>query len=117
MSQVERLRKALEWLFMSRPLVPDEWWYHQQDREAWKDAVPKAQAVLDATSGPTDMEELAEWLKRLREKHWKELDGTGLGYHQHVYDSIDFVLDFMRRRFNCGPGGHAELREGDDATE
>ena len=57
-------RDALKWLMVSRPLVPDDWWYHQQDREAWKDAVGKAEAALEA---PSEMQRLVEWLEETRD--------------------------------------------------
>ena len=107
MSQEKRLRKALEWLLMSRPLVPDEWWYHQQDREAWKDAVGKAQEALDATAGRTDMDKLEEWLEE--RTGWVAPKTTGyINAPPDVVQSVyTEVLDHIR----------TEFKEGDDATE
>ena len=47
-AQVAVMAEALNWLLASRPLVPDDWWYHQQDRGAWKDAVEKAIEALQS---------------------------------------------------------------------
>ena len=101
MSQKERLRKALEWLPVSRPLVPFDWWCHQQDREAWKDAVPKAQAALDATSGPTDMDKLEKEIQS-----WSDFGGKDKRWQGGYSHALLDVLDHIRT-----------VKEGDDATE
>ena len=99
MSQ-EKLREALDWLYLSRPLVPDEWFYHQQDRGAWKDAVAKAKEALDATSGPTDMDKLVVWLEAK----------SGTPYNTALDQGWEMAFKVILRHIRT------EFGEGDDAT-
>ena len=93
---MSKLREALDWMYVSRPLVPDDWFYHQQDRDAWKDAVAKAKDALDA---PTDMDKLEKEIRS-----WSDFGGKDKRWQGGYSHALLDVLDHIRT-----------IKEGDDA--
>jgi len=92
-------RDALKWLMLSRPLVPDDWWYHQQDRGAWKDVVETAQAALEA---PSEMQQLVEWLEGelvLAREHQDHYGGNFDWYYGGQEIAFKDALDHIRTEF------------------
>jgi len=89
-SSEKRLRKVLKLTMMFRPLLPDDWWYHQEDKGRWECAVEQAENIL-AASETTDLERLEKWLKN--HKLSGELDDIMEGQQAFIEYQLEHIAN------------------------